>query len=219
MSTAGEIISRVTKTLFDEGFDRWTEAELLEYITDSQREVVLLKPSAFTKNESFQLVAGTLQSLPATGLILIDVVASMGADGLTPGQSVTQIDRTILESVRPNWRTNIANVNARHYMFDDRDPKRFEVYPPQPDPAGYIQVIYAASPDAITANTDVLALDSIFDTPVYYLTLARCFSKTTGTQDFNKAAMYQQLAVNLITGRKVTKQEIHPEQMQERVKR
>lgn len=219
MTTAGEIISRVNKTLFDETNVRWSEAELLEYITDAQKEVVMLKPSAYALNESVQLTTGTLQSLPANGLILIELAANMGADGNTPGKAVSQIDRTILESVRPNWRAETADINARHYMYDDRDPNHFEVYPPQPATAGYVQLIYGAIPVDITDVADQISLKPIYDTPIKYLVLAQCFSKSTGTQDFAKASAYQQLAVGLITGRKQTKQQIHPEQMQERLKR
>ena len=219
MSLASEIISRVSKTLFDDAGVRWVEAELLEYLTDAQREVVLLKPTAYTINQSVQLTQGTLQSLPVDGLILIDVLANMGADGSTPGRSVTQIDRTVLESVRPDWRAETESIAARHYMFDDRDPQKFEVYPPQPATAGYVQVVFGASPPVISAPETALTLATIYDTAIYYLVLARCFTKSTGTQDFMKASSYQQLAVGLITGRKQTKQQLHPEQLQERVKR
>lgn len=219
MTTAGEIAARVSKTLFDEAHGRWAETEIIGYVSDAQREVALLKPSAYTLNSSIQLEPGTTQSLPANGALLIDVLSSMGADGLTPGQSVTQIDRTVLESVRPNWRTVNGSMATRHFIYDDRDPLHFEVYPPQPDPAGYLQITYAAIPAVLVNAVDVIALADIYVTPIYYLALARCFAKTTGAQDFNKASAYQQLGVSLITGRKQSKQEIHPEQLQERVKR
>lgn len=219
MTIAGEVLSRVSKTLFDEAGARWTEAELLEYLTDAQREVVLLKPSAYTLNESVQLVQGSYQSLPANGVILVDVVANMGGDGATPGKSISQIDKEVLQACRPNWRTEAENSNTRHYMFDDRDPTKFEVYPAQPATPGYVRIVFGASPDAVTDVSDELTLSDIYDTSLYYLVLARCFSKTTGTQDFAKASSYQQLAVGLITGRKQTKQQFHPEQSPKRASR
>lgn len=219
MSTAAELISRVGVTLFDESGVRWGEPELLQHLTDAQRQVTLLKPEAYTKNESVQLVAGSLQSLPTDGVLLVDVLNNMGSDGATAGGAVTQIDRTILESSRPNWRADSANINARHFVYDDRDQTHFEVYPPQPTPAGFVQISYCAEPPEITSTADELVLSAIYDIPIYYFTLARCYAKSTGTQDFNKAAMYQQLATSLVLGRKASKQSIHPEQIAERVKR
>ncbi|MBL3825164.1 MULTISPECIES: phage adaptor protein [unclassified Marinobacter] len=219
MTTAGEICSRASKTLFDETRVRWKEAELLEYLSDAQKEAVLLKPTAFTKNEAAKLQPGTVQSLPAGGVALVDIGGNMGPNGQTPGRGVTQIDRTVLESVRPDWRTETASVTAKHYLYDDRDPTRFEIYPPQPDPAGYVQISYGAEPPEVTAVGDELSLSAIYDTALYYLVLARAFTKSSGTQDFNKAIGFQRIAHELITGRKLTKQELHPEQMQERSKR
>lgn len=218
MSTAGDITGRVSSTLFDETNVRWSEAELLEALSDAQREIVLMKPSANTVEESVQLAPGTLQDLPAGGVLLIDVLFNSGADGNSVGPAITQIDRTVLSTAMPNWRL-ATGAASRHYLYDDRTPKTFEVYPPQPDPAEQVVIAYSKVPAELSNTTDLLELDEIYNTPLYYLTLARAYSKTTGTQDFNKAAMYQQLGSNLVLGRKITKQEIHPEQQSERVKR
>ncbi|WP_417518729.1 DUF6682 family protein [Marinobacter sp.] len=219
MTTAGDIINRAATTLFDDTKLRWSETELLQCLSDAQREAVLLNPSAYTKNAAVQLVPGTVQSLPEEGLALVSLGGNLGADGNTPGRSVTQVGRTDLDASRPNWRAMPATGTAQHFLYDDRDPLRFEVYPPQPDPAHYVRLVYAAEPPAITDPGDPVALASMYDTALYYLVLARAFSKSSGTQDFTKAAGYQQIAHRLITGRKVTKQELHPTQLQERTKR
>lgn len=219
MTTAGEILSRVAKTLFDETNTRWVEAELLEYLADAQKEIVLLKPTAYTKNESVQLVPGTIQTLPTGGVALVDIGGNMGADGLTPGRDVSQIDRTALSASRPDWRSSTASLIARHFIYDDRDPVHFEIYPPRPSPAGYVQISFAAEPPAIADTNSVIQLSEIYDTPLYYLVLSRAFTKSTGTQDFVKASNYLQIAHQLVTGRKTTKRELHPEQLAERAKK
>lgn len=219
MTTAGKICTEASKTLFDETQQRWDEAELLEYLTGAQREAVLLKPAAYTLNAAVQLQPGTVQVLPAGGVALVDVGGNLGADGNTPGASVRQIDRTVLEASRPGWRSDKPSVNAKHFMYDDRDPKHFAVWPPQPDPAGYVELTYCAEPPEVASTDDELVLSAVYDTALYYLVLARAFTKSSGTQDFNKALGFQQIAHQLITGRKVSKQELHPEQMQERTKR
>ena len=44
--TGANLISRIQDTLQDTTGVRWTEAELLRYINDAQREVVNFKPEA-----------------------------------------------------------------------------------------------------------------------------------------------------------------------------
>lgn len=218
MSTAAFIISRVGKTLFDEAGVRWNEAELLEYITDAQKQIVLLKPSAYTLNAAVQLVPGTVQAIPAAGVQFIDLGANMGSAGTTAGSAVTKIDRKELDAYRPGWRAMTAVMQARHYIYDDRDPTRYEIFPPQPNPAGYVRLMYSAVPAVVSSAASELTLSAIYDTPIYFFVLARCFTKATSTQDLNKAAAYQNLAVQLVTGKKQAMLEMHPTQQQERTK-
>ncbi|WP_328186903.1 phage adaptor protein [Marinobacter sp. OP 3.4] len=219
MTTAGTICNQAATTLFDDTHVRWALAELVGHLSGAQRDVVMLKPAAYTMNQAVQLAPGTVQSLPDGGVALVDIGGNMGADGNTPGRSVTQIDRTILESARPDWRASKASTTARHFIYDDRDPQRFEVWPPQPDPAGYVNLVYAATPPALVDENSQISLPDIYVTALYYLVLARAYEKSTGTQDFNKAQGYRQIASQMVTGRKVAKQELHPEQMAERAKR
>jgi hypothetical protein len=44
--TGANVISRVQDTLQDTTSVRWSEAELLRYINDAQREIVNLRPEA-----------------------------------------------------------------------------------------------------------------------------------------------------------------------------
>lgn len=219
MTTAGEICNKAATTLFDDTHIRWALSELVGHLSDAQRDVVMLKPAAYTLIAAHQLEPGTVQNLPADGVALIDIGGNMGADGATPGRSVTQIDRTILESSRPDWRSSTANIAARHFIYDNRAPHQFEVWPPQPDPAGYVNLIYAAVPARLADENATISLPDIYATPLYYLVLSYAYAKSTGAQDFNKAMGYQQMAHQMITGRKVSKQELHPEQMAERAKR
>lgn len=217
--TADYITGLAATTLFDESGTRWTQAELFGYLNDAQRDIVVMKPTAYTKNQVVQLQPGTLQVLPADGQSLVDLGGAMGANGTTPGGSITQVDRTVLEASRPTWRADTATVAPRHYLYDDRDPTHFYVWPPQPTPAGYAEVVYCAVPGDIALVTDPIALGDQYVTPLYYLVLARAYSKTSGTQDFTKAQGYRELAMAMVQGRQAAKQRLHPEQLEERVKR
>lgn len=215
---AQEICDEAARTLFDDG-TRWPEAELFGYLKDAQRDIVVMKPAANTVNELVQLVAGTRQALPDGGISLVDVGGNYGLDGATPGRGVTQIARKELETFKPQWRADAPSVEAKHFIYDDRDPAHFELWPPQPDPAGYVELSYSATPAVIANIADPITLPDIYKSPLYYLVLAKAYSKTSGTQDFAKANTYEQKAIAMVNGRKMAKQELHPEQLQERTKR
>ena len=79
--TLTNILSRVEDTLQDTTNVRWSEAELIRYVNDAQREIVNLKPDTSADHANVQLAAGTEQSIPTVGLRLINVVRNMSAAG------------------------------------------------------------------------------------------------------------------------------------------
>lgn len=217
--TARRIVESAALTLFDQTAVRWTPDELLQYVSDGQRETVLLKPTANTLNEVIQLTPGTRQSIPANGLQLVDVIRGMGANGLSPGRAVRQVDRHTLDATRPDWHQDTADLDMMHYMFDDRDPSHFYVTPPQPDPAGHVELVYSATPPEIDGLDDLIALDDAYATALIYFVMSRACAKDSGTADYGKATAYYNMFVSLIQGRKAGQQEVHPEQMAKRAER
>ena len=113
--TGQQIVDKARKILQDTtaGGTRWLDSELLGWINDAQREVVLLKPNAFSAVENLTLVQGTLQTLPATGLTLLSVVRNQN------GQAVRRVDRNILDSENPGWHTDTEVATVEHYIFDE----------------------------------------------------------------------------------------------------
>lgn len=219
MATAGELTSEAATTLFDETGVRWTETELIGYLNDAQKLVCLLKPIAYTLNVPVQLVPGPLQSIPAGGTILVDVLYNLGAGGATPGRGITQIARKLMESYRPSWRSDPAAGEVKHFVFDERDPTHFEVYPSQPSPAHYIQISHAAVPPDLEDPDDDVLLSPVFHVPMKFMVLSSAYTKSSSSQDFGRAASYMAIAQQMITGRKVTASEIHPRETQERAAR
>ena len=103
--TGANLISRIQDSLQDTTGVRWTEAELLRYINDAQREVVNFKPQASADHSNVQLVTGTEQSIPDVALSLIKVVRNMSATGgsATGKKSIRLVDEDILNSIEPDW--------------------------------------------------------------------------------------------------------------------
>jgi hypothetical protein len=176
--TGANIVSRAAIILQDTTGVRWPQTEeLLLWLNDGQREIVLRKPDAYAQNEVVALIAGTKQSIPANGIQLLDVIRNMGTDGETPGRAVTRIDREILDEQRPNWHTEDASDETKHYTFDGQDPKRFYVYPPQASPPGKVEMVYASSPTDLPSLATTITLDDIYSGPLLDYVLYRAYSK------------------------------------------
>lgn len=149
---ASSILERASTIIQDETGTRWPSTELLKWLNDGQREVVLLKPDAYAQNESIALVEGTKQSIPSNGLSLIDVVRNMGADGETPGRAIRLILRRILDDQLSDWHSAAVSAEIKHFTFDDRDPKRFYVYP-RSDGTSWVEAVFSSSPVDIAVTT------------------------------------------------------------------
>jgi hypothetical protein len=176
--TGQNIVNRAAIVLQDTTGVRWPQTdELLLWLNDGQREIVLRKPDAYAQNAVVALVAGTKQSIPATGIQLLDVIRNMGTGGETPGRAITRIDREILDEQRPNWHSETASAETKHYMFDSRDPKHFYVYPPQHATPGRVEMVYASSPTDLAALASTITLDDIYSGVLLDYILYRAYSK------------------------------------------
>ena len=197
--TAQNITDKAEIILQDTTNVRWPATELQGWLCDGQREIVLQKPDAYTTNEAVVLVEGTKQTVPATGLQLIDVTRNMGADGATPGNAVTLLDRHILDTQNAGWHKDTPAAVVQHYMFDDRNPRNFYVYPPQPVTAfGYVEIVYSAAPADIVADV-VISLDDVYSNCLLDYILYRAYSKDASFAENGQRAVghYQAFSQSL----------------------
>ena len=199
--TGQNIADKVEILLQDETNVRWTEAELLGWINSGQREVAIAKPNALTSNTTMQLTASaTKQTIPATGIQLMEVIRNMGADGLTPGRAITGIDRGILDGTIPTWHSD-ANVGGlvKHFTFDPRDPKTFYVYPKAPATALYVELIISINPTQLASLSSNIAYDDIYETVLIDYVLYRAYGKDSKhTSNMQRAAAHYQAFQNAL---------------------
>lgn len=174
-TTTASILSRVSSILADVGNIRWSQAELIGWLNDGQREVVLHKPTAYVKSVATATVLGTRQTLPADGIQLIDVTRNMGLLGLTPGRSISLIERNTLDALIPDWHSAKTDINAKHYVYSVMDPKTYFVYPPSLG-TSQVELVYGALPANATLE-GVISLDDIYQTALIDVILYRAFSK------------------------------------------
>lgn len=209
--TVSSVIGKVQTILQDTTGIRWPSDELLGWLNDGQREIVLYKPNAFVKNTAVKLVSGTKQTLPADGVQLIDVVRNMGTSGGTPGRAIRITMREILDSQTPNWHAEAASDVVKHYMYTVLDPKTYYVYPPQPaSNTSYVELIYGAAPTNATLD-GVITLDDIYQTILVDYSLYRAYSKDTEfAADQNRAATHQKAYIAALTGKATVEAGVNP---------
>lgn len=174
--TAKTIIDKATVQLIDLTNIRWTRAELLSWLNDGVRQIVTLQPSASSTTVSKQLVAGTRQTLPEGGWLLLSVYRNMGTSGTIPGRAIRLISREIIDSFNPNWHTDTATAEVRNYIYSNQDQATFFVYPPNTG-TQYIELNYSAQPADLTNENQPIAIFDIFQSALVDYILYRACSK------------------------------------------
>lgn len=148
---AQHIIRRCVDTLQDSTSVRWPVAELVRYLNDGQREIVLHRPDAGLSSATITCVAGTKQAIPPNGSKLIEVVRNAKPGGTF--RAVRMINKEILDAQIPNWHTAAPQDEVLHFMYDVRDPKVFYVYPPATT-STRLDITYSAYPTDIAEPPD-----------------------------------------------------------------
>jgi hypothetical protein len=152
---------------------RWPAAEALKWLNDAQREIVNQLPKSNPVRVAAAMVSGTRQTLTGlsltTGLAVIDVVRNVG------GRAITKRDRAWFDDQRPDWHTETAAASV-HWMYDERDPKAFYLWPPAVNAAS-VELIYSALPTDLTALTDTITLDDIYANAMQFFVLFSFYSK------------------------------------------
>lgn len=155
-TTAQSVALRAVGLLQDTTSIRWPAAELVRWMNDAQRDIIMMRPDALVITGTMTLASGTRQDLDAAGLTptpqkLIEVTRNMAATSTK--KAVRQCQRNILDANTPGWHTLTASVNILHFMFDERDPTAFYVYPPATI-AAQLEVTYGAYPTSVTEPAD-----------------------------------------------------------------
>lgn len=174
--TAKTIIDKASIQLLDTGNTRWTRAELLSWINDAQRQIVIMSPNATNKISVVKLNAGTRQAIPSDGWTLLEVVRYMGTTGTKPGRAIRLASREQIDSFNPDWHSDTPAATPKHYIFDLQDQTAFFVYPPNTG-TGYIEINYSPDPSDLVSESETIKLNNIFETVILDYVLYRACSK------------------------------------------
>lgn len=195
MGKASEVIQRAQRLILDETNVRWPLPELCMWINDGQREIVLQKPSALSKNMVLNLIAGTWQQIPADALSLLRIVRNItavnnGTGARTGGTAVRIVSRDILDAQQPDWHDSASlafSAKVKHYVYDEEDQKSFYVYPGN-NGTGKIEAVMAmvptpiviapgAEPQELASYEIDLSLPDIYISALVDYVCYRCYAK------------------------------------------
>jgi len=176
--TAASLVNRVATILQDTTTVRWPGTELLNWLDDGQREVVMLRPEAGAVNEAMALVAGTKQAIPNAGIQFIDAVRN------STGPAVRVVSREVLDAQRPGWHSDSNSLTIQHFTFDPRNPRNFYVYPPA-STGSSLDIVYAKEPNNVgrsgtepnQVGTGTINVDDIYANALVDYMLYRAYSK------------------------------------------
>lgn len=181
--TLKSVLEKVIGTLQDDSYTTWTLQDLVRYGNDGALDMHVRRPDLFNMDVDMALIAGVRQTLPVNGSKLIEITHN------TVGENapVTLIQQALLNAQLPGWRSELQTLEIQHYMYDDRQPKVFDVFPPAKVGAR-LQTKFAAIPvdmpipapgaqlEDVAGDINVPDLQSV--ALQHYIT-ARCFAESS----------------------------------------
>lgn len=176
-ATVRGVFERVQALTQDALGIRWPVAELVDWLNDGCRELVLHKPSAVAVFETVPLAIGTRQDLAAT------VVQLLGVPRNTDGRAIRRVAREVLDAQLPDWHSAPATDRVKNVVLEPEDPRGFYVYPPNTG-QGSVDLLLAHEPATIADGTVLTAFTTtplpvpdIYSSALVDYVLYRVFSK------------------------------------------
>lgn len=172
-----DVISRARTLLndTDSAIYRWSNAEMIDAINDAQKIIAVHRPDSCSADSDVTLAAGVTQTLPSGGFRLLDIICNVSSAG-DQGRGVTLVDRRELDTYMPNWRATTKVAQVEHFMYDARNPLKYDVYPPVL--AGTkVRATYSRHPALVDEVTDDLTVTDVYFEHVLMFTMFRAYSK------------------------------------------
>lgn len=204
--TGTTLINNAANELKDTANVRWLRPELLAWINEAQAVINTLVPRANRVVSAQKMVAGTRQSLPADGALLLDVTRNMGTNGSTPGAPVRIVSRTLMDAFQPTWHSDAAATAVTNYLFTTQEPTAYFVYPPS-DGTGYIEVNYSQVPPTLSAEASAIGINDEYAPAVLCWMLYRACLKDAEYSPGAQLASAHMSAFQSLVAAKMTAEE------------
>jgi len=182
---ASIILDSVATTLLDEDGVAYPASDLLGYLTEALRTTAFVKPDMYVLQEAVTLAAGIQQTLPATGIALLDIPQNVS------GRVITQVDLALLDEANRFWPRGTQQAEVEHFTADPRTPRIFKVYPPN-NGTGVVLIMYGAVPPAITSSSQEIPVPDSYQYALTCFVLSKAYGKNSKKQDLVKESANMQ---------------------------
>ena len=147
--TPSEVIAEARRLIQDTKVPyRYSDTVLLGFVNQTLKRMVILRPDLFAVVADFATVTNAvLQSCPADSTRLIEIFQ------VKDGNSVTEVNRDILNRTAPGWQNEAAGAPV-NFMRHVRNPNRFFVYP-RPTAGVLLVGEYAQTPPDYTIDQEI----------------------------------------------------------------
>ena len=171
----GVIIRRAGELLNDADHIRWTIDELIDWINEAVIAIINANPAAGERDAILTLNQGARQELDGSVCQLMTITCNVDADG-NAGRAITRAGFSLMNLSAPEWQTTKPAAKVRQYLYEDRAPSVFYVYPPAL--AGtQVRASLAEIPDDVTTEGDNVPLKIEYADAVLNYVCYRCLSK------------------------------------------
>ncbi|SMF94612.1 hypothetical protein SAMN02949497_1933 [Methylomagnum ishizawai] len=132
------------------------------------------------------------------------VTVVLDAAGFDPGPGIALTEMETLRAYRPDWPMDAPADRVENYMYDERKPTLFYVYPPATEDA-HVEIVYVRNPTPCVGLDSGFALpDAYANAALYYMLMraaekAQRFDVARGFGEQYRAAL-QVRAVNDLRG-------------------
>ena len=184
-----DLIKRCEIITQDKTSIRWPKTEWLDWYNDAILFVVNRRPDKSVKNIDFTLdITNTKQTLPADALKLFTVTRNS-----VSGRPIRKIRREILDDQYNDWHTHTSD-DVDHFVYDERDPTSFYIYPRPTVASHVIEILYPFAPEAVIVAdfetiVDTISVDDSFLNPIIDFMLYRAYSKDADYAENGQRAM------------------------------
>jgi len=216
LSTAQDVIDQARFALHDTdpATYRWSDVELLDYLSAAQRKIVSLIPESNVVEEVVTTTAGKArQTLPTNGIKFFKCSTNYADNGVTAQAQLRYVEKDALDTWDPDWEVSSSAPSAnfhKHFCHDKREPSVYYLYPVA-NTATKVGVIFSKIPTSVSDITDELSLDDeYFDAMVAYV-LFRAYAKEGRyTLPSNEKQMYWNQFLQMLGMQSAAEEQVGP---------
>jgi len=125
-TTAQSIVRQVQREFNDYAGARAPASDIVQLLNMAQRDIQIARPDSTAVVSTLTLAPGHRQRLPRNAASIIDI----HCNSTGTKRAIRRADMFLLDNLNPNWRTMAPAPTIVHWIYDQRNPRVFDVYPP-----------------------------------------------------------------------------------------